>query len=86
MPGFNPHATSSHSCNQCTHYGGWIATMEGDRRAWIYGWCLRHQQVATQPLLGCAHFDQVQPVRTAPVVWTGDPTQAPAGVVKGPHA
>lgn len=74
---FDPHASTG-SCNQCRDYGGWIATMMGDRRQWIYGWCLRHRQLATQPLQGCAHFDQVVPVRTAPLVWSREPGQAPA--------
>ena len=66
------------SCNQCEHYGGWIPTMIGVKRTWVYGWCLRHRQLSTQPLLGCAFWAQVVPARVAPIVWTRDPPGAAA--------
>lgn len=74
---YDPHTTAG-SCNQCSHYGGWVPTIVGGRRQWIYGWCLRHRQMATQPLLGCAHFNQVEPARTAPIVWSTAVGQPPA--------
>jgi len=69
---YKPHKTAG-CCNQCSRFGGWIATLEGDRRQWLYGWYMRHRQLATQPLQGCAHFDQAVPVRTRPLVWSREP-------------
>lgn len=73
---YDPHQTRG-NCNQCSHFGGWIPTTIDGRRRWVHGWCLHGHQVIARPLMGCAHWVQVEPARLAPVVWSGGSTAGP---------
>lgn len=63
-----PDPTQPKPCDQCRHFGHWIAVdVAGIERGDLHCWCARPgaHQVIARPLFGCA-FWQLNPPGAAP--------------------
>ena len=59
-----PDPTQPKPCDQCQHFGYWIAVdVAGTERGDVHCWCQRpgSHQVIARPLFGCAFWVKAEP-------------------------